>query len=60
MDRARDRGLRRRAANLALVVARLLRNQTDIGNAVKPYYGAAAGNQLTKLLKATSTPPWAC
>jgi hypothetical protein len=34
-----------------LVVARLLRNQTDIGNAVKPYYGAAAGNQLTKLLK---------
>jgi hypothetical protein len=30
----------------------LLRNQVDIGNAVKPYYGAAAGNKLTKLLKA--------
>jgi hypothetical protein len=29
----------------------LLRNQVDIGNAVKPYYGRAAGDQLTKLLK---------
>jgi hypothetical protein len=32
-------------------VARLLRNQSDIGNAVKPYYGAAAGNKLTSLLR---------
>ncbi|HEV2785411.1 MAG TPA: hypothetical protein VGV67_03405 [Solirubrobacteraceae bacterium] len=31
--------------------ARLLRNQTHIGNAIKPYYGKAAGNELTRLLK---------
>jgi hypothetical protein len=33
-------------------VARLLKNQTDIGNAIKPYYGTAAGNELTKKLRA--------
>lgn len=30
---------------------RLLRNQTDIGNALKPLYGDAAGAQLTALLR---------
>jgi hypothetical protein len=31
--------------------ARLLKNQEDIGNAMKPYYGDAAGTKLTALLK---------
>ena len=33
------------------VSRRLLRNQEDIGNAITPYYGAAAGSSLTALLK---------
>ncbi|MEH7308791.1 glycosyltransferase [Neobacillus drentensis] len=33
------------------VLTRLLKNQEDIGNAVKPVYGVKAGNKLTNLLK---------
>jgi hypothetical protein len=39
------------APDTQATVARLLRNQTDIGNAIKPFYGAQAGNQLTALLR---------
>ncbi len=33
------------------VLSRLLKNQEDIGNAIKPVYGKEAGNKLTDLLK---------
>ena len=35
----------------AAATDRLLQNQSDIGNAVKPFYGAAAGEKLTSLLR---------
>ncbi|WP_445491326.1 glycosyltransferase [Niallia sp. 03133] len=33
------------------VLSRLLKNQEDLGNAIKPYYGEKAGTKLTVLLK---------
>ncbi|QNK59385.1 glycosyltransferase [Paenibacillus sp. PAMC21692] len=33
------------------VLERLLRNQQDIGDLIKPYYGNAAGNKLAELLR---------
>jgi len=34
-----------------VVLQRLLKNQDDIGNSIKPYYGEGAGNKLAKLLR---------
>lgn len=37
--------------DLTATTTRLLANQTDIGNAVKSFYGTASGDHLTSLLK---------
>jgi len=39
------------APDLPETTQRLLQNQVDIGNAIKPFYGDAAGDQLTGLLR---------
>ena len=38
-------------ADIGPTTDRLLANQTDIGNALKPFYGDAVGNQVTALLR---------
>ena len=38
-------------ADAGKAAERLLKNQDDIGNAIKPYYGDAAGAELTALLR---------
>lgn len=43
------------SAGFGATAGRLLQNQADMGNAVRPFYGDAAANQLTTLLKAHIT-----
>ncbi len=39
------------APDTEATVGRLLRNQTDIGDSIEPFYGEAAGQELTRLLR---------
>ncbi len=43
------------APGTAASVNRLLQNQVDLGNSIKPFYGEEAGDQLTVLLKKHTT-----
>ena len=38
-------------ASAPAALKRLMKNQEDLGDAIKPYYGSGAGDSLTKLLK---------
>jgi hypothetical protein len=39
------------APDTSATVGRLLRNQADLGDAIEPFYGTAAGDELTRLLR---------